>query len=158
MARYCELKEMTIQEWAGESFDAYVVDGDQTVIKHPVINHITGFNQAETSPWIASSGVTYKHVYPVSWNKDLVERALAPKPAQKRMTNRQLAQWLAQGNGVKTYVDTSTLKVVPTENVYSSHLYDIEEGANECYELIRVQKWDSEEWVVPTADLLQKAM
>lgn len=156
MKRYYELKEITIQDWIGDPFDAYVVDEEDTVITDPCIRTITGFNQATAFPWIASSGVTYNHVYPVSWNKDLVERALVPEPAQKRMTNRQLAQWLSQGNGVMTYADTSTLKVLPTSHAYTKHVYNIAQGTDECCDTIMVQKWDSEKWVVPTTDLLQK--
>lgn len=155
MKRYCELKEMTIQEWAGEPFDAYVVNEEGTVILDPCIRNITGFNSAGTFRWITSNGATYLHVYPVSWNKDRVERALEPEPAQKRMTNRQLAQWLAQGNGMKTYADARTLDIDPTCCVYTDHAYDMGHGSNECNDRIRVQKWDSEEWVVPTTDLLQ---
>ena len=158
MARYCELKEMTIQGWAGERFDAYVTDADDTVITAPRICTITGFNTVSDFPWITSRGTRHRHVYPVSWNKDLVEKALTPEPAQKRMTNRQLAQWMAQGNGVMTYGDGSTLEVLPTCGVYTYHEYDIKRGADECNDTIRVQTWDSEKWVVPTTDLLQKAM
>lgn len=156
MVRYRELKEMTIQAWAGEPFDAYVTDEESAVITNPCIRTITGFNGAEAFPWITTSGSTYRHVYPM-WNKDLVEKALTPEPAQRRMTNRQLAQWMAQGNGVMTYVDGSTLAIEPTCGVYTYHEYSINRDADECNDTIRVQKWDSEEWVVPTADLLQKA-
>ncbi len=57
-----------------------------------------------------------------------------PKP--RRATNRELAKWLAQGNGERVFVDDHRSDNLPV---------------SEC---VRVRKWDDEEWHEPTADYM----
>ena len=71
-----------------------------------------------------------------------------PKP--KRMTHRQLAMWLAKGNGECSYNNT-----VYYLSAYGYHCYDMRHANDFVDEHIRVRKWDSEEWIEPTVDLLE---
>ncbi len=57
-----------------------------------------------------------------------------PKP--RRATNRELAKWLAQGNGERVFVDDPRSDNLPV---------------SEC---VRVRKWDDEDWHEPTADYM----
>lgn len=137
--QYKDLKEMTIKEWDGEPFDAYCTDCPDNVLLEK-INKVIGYKKGW---WL--SGFDWKFVYPVEWNKDKVEEALNPKP--KRMTNRQLAMWLAKGNG--EYIGDHP------HCVHQCYPYNNCEANNILGDNYRVRKWDSDEWVEPTVDLLE---
>lgn len=68
-----------------------------------------------------------------------------PKP--RRATNRELARWLAQGNGewINVKCDTSTS---------SDYLYEYEKYDEPLIKDIRVRKWSDTEWHEPTVDYL----
>lgn len=94
-------------------------------------------------PWGTEQCNNYLHVYPVEWNKEKVEKSSKPQ----RMTNQQLMRWLAKGNGLIT----NSIDYVGT---YFSVL-----GKNldkPCSDEFKVRKWDSEEWIEPTVDLLEE--
>lgn len=148
--QYKDLKEMTIKEWDGQPFDAVccgydgceICDSDKIRFDCPdKCTLIVGYLNGE---WRTEGGLSWTHVYPIEWNKDKVAEALNPKP--KRMTNRQLAMWLAKGNGQVKY-ETSYLSV--------NHGYPEGIDHEETLEELRVRKWDSEEWIEPTVDLLE---
>ena len=65
-----------------------------------------------------------------------------PKP--RRATNRELAKWLAQGNGEK-YEDEWTFHV---------HPYLTAEANIEVIDKIKVRKWEDTEWHEPTVDYM----
>lgn len=70
------------------------------------------------------------------------------EPPKKRMTSRQLAEWLAKGNGQYT-----------TESygrVYVAYDYYKEKENNEVDRRIIIRPWDSEEWVEPTVDIYER--
>ena len=63
-----------------------------------------------------------------------------PKP--RRATNRELAKWLAQGNGQVSVRDISTL-----------YHYDATLGDNGVVsQYFKVRKWDDTDWHEPTID------
>lgn len=142
--QYKDLKEMTIKEWDGQPFDAYVCDYDDTNVDNPPTVNVCGYFANKKYPWCCGD-VRWNHVYPVEWNKEKVKEALNPKP--KRMTNRQLAMWVAKGNGEWT---NDTLIAC-----HSCYTYDKKEANDFVREDFRVRKWDSEEWSEPTTDLLE---
>ena len=63
------------------------------------------------------------------------------KPAPRRATNRELAKWLAQGNGEVKYASQYAVKI------------KIEYGTtcdnDPCDESFKVRKWDDTEWHEP---------
>lgn len=67
---------------------------------------------------------------------------------KKRMTNRQLFEWLAKGNGEYTEDDYVS--------VYNTYPYDKKEENNEVASGVKIRTWDSEEWVEPTVDIYER--
>ena len=70
------------------------------------------------------------------------------EPPKKRMTNRQLAEWLAKGNGQYT-TDVSS-------RIYANYCYYKGESYNEVDRSVIIRSWDSEEWVEPTVDIYER--
>lgn len=136
--QYKDLKEMTIKEWDGAPFKAYVDDGSENM----AIEEIVSYDNKYDEPWGTEQCNNYLHVYPVEWNKEKVEESSKPP----RMTNQQLMRWLAKGNGmiVKTSIDS----VGTYFSVLDKYL------DKPCSDEFKVRKWDSEEWIEPTVDLL----
>lgn len=62
-----------------------------------------------------------------------------PKP--RRATNRELARWLAQGNGeVK----------IPSDEIHTYFNYTLNKSNSECDgEIFKVRKWEDTEWHEP---------
>lgn len=70
------------------------------------------------------------------------------EPPKKRMTYRQLAEWLAKGNGQYTTGGT----------IYHDLGYNNCDNADgntlkECY---KIRTWDSEKWIEPTVDIYER--
>ena len=67
---------------------------------------------------------------------------------KKRMTNRQIAEWLARGNGEysRDAYDRS----------YAEYSYFKSERNNEVDSDMKIRSWDSEEWVEPTVDIYER--
>lgn len=63
------------------------------------------------------------------------------------MTNRQLAEWLAKGNGQFKYGDTLLCVGQCYGPVHENEAVD---------KSIRIRRWDSDEWVVPTVDIYER--
>lgn len=64
------------------------------------------------------------------------------------MTNRQLAEWLARGNGECTGKDSSL--ALTKYNYFKS-------GQNDPVPYsFRIRTWDSEEWILPTVDIYER--
>lgn len=70
------------------------------------------------------------------------------EPPKKRMTNRQLAEWLAKGNGQYTTESYN--------RVYAAYDYSKVKENNKVDESIIIRPWDSEEWVEPTVDIYER--
>jgi hypothetical protein len=76
--------------------------------------------------------------------------ALLPDPPKpRRATNRELARWLAQGNGEYTNLKSDYY------NNYSSFSYEECDKDNEIYANFKVRKWDDTEWHEPTVDYIR---
>lgn len=67
-----------------------------------------------------------------------------PKP--RRATNKELAKWLAQGNGLCTHCSGAS--------VWTDSELDEDSLSDECNPDWRIRKWDDEEWHQPTADYM----
>ena len=82
-----------------------------------------------------------------------------PKP--RMATNRELAKWLAQGNGEMTFKSKSESDI---DNIACpSHCYEEEYADEECDKALKraedglwivVRKWDDTEWHEPTVDYM----
>ena len=70
------------------------------------------------------------------------------EPPKKRMTNRQLAEWLAKGNGQYTTGGTIYHKLDYT-NWDNADENTLKEG-------YKIRSWDSEEWIEPTVDIYER--
>lgn len=70
------------------------------------------------------------------------------EPPKKRMTNRQIAEWLAKGHGEYTR-DTY-------DRDYAEYSYSKSERDNEVDSDMKIRSWDSEEWVEPTVDIYER--
>lgn len=72
------------------------------------------------------------------------------EPPKQRMTYRQLAEWLAKGNG--EYIDSPKQYCLPMCTTSYS-----EERRNEpVFQSLFIRTWDSEEWIEPTVDIYER--
>jgi hypothetical protein len=67
------------------------------------------------------------------------------KPAPRMATNRELARWLAQGNG--EVIDS-------THYINTYHEYFRCLDKNEVHKTIQVRKWDDTEWHTPDVEYM----
>lgn len=65
------------------------------------------------------------------------------EPKSRRATNRELAKWLAKGNGESLF----TL----SKSVHPEFGYNAAEANDVCPSTYRVRKWEDDEWHEPTA-------
>lgn len=73
-----------------------------------------------------------------------IPEELEPKP--RRVTNRELARWLAQGNGEVNIHNTE---------IHTYFNYTPENADCECKEeVFKVRKWDDDEWYEPTVEYM----
>ena len=81
-----------------------------------------------------------------SWSNPPEDYRIKPeKEPAKRMTYRQLAEWLAKGNG--QYLSNN-------EFVYDCiNGYTIKFDNKELPEDYKIRKWGSDEWIEPTVDI-----
>ena len=66
------------------------------------------------------------------------------------MTNRQLAEWLAKGNG------EMSLKKGMGIGAYARHEYEKKKANDSVPDDILIRPWDSDEWVVPSVDIYER--
>lgn len=71
------------------------------------------------------------------------------EPPKQRMTCRQLAEWLAKGNG--EYTDSSNIVIS-----YLTYTYLVENGDKEVAGGVKIRTWDSEKWIEPTVDVYER--
>lgn len=69
-----------------------------------------------------------------------------PEVMCRRATNRELAKWLALGNG--------QYQVSGGIRIWTEHPYDIGQDDDACSKFIKVRKWDDTEWHEPTLEYL----
>ena len=69
-----------------------------------------------------------------------------PEVMCRRATNRELAKWLALGNG--------QYKVSGGIRIWTEHPYDIGQDDDACSKFIKVRKWGDKEWHEPTLEYL----
>ena len=83
------------------------------------------------------------------FNDDVWQLAyLISEPEEsKYMSYRQLAEWLAKGNGQSRYKKGS-----PT----TGFMYDYEHENKQLTEDFEIRSWGSDEWIEPTADVYLK--
>lgn len=86
-------------------------------------------------PFGASEDTFYSFIYPYE------------EPRKKRMSNRQLAEWLTKGHGQYSSDRWST--------VYTEHDYDKKCADEEVPEYFLICPWgfDSNNWLLPTEDI-----
>ena len=78
-----------------------------------------------------------------SWGAGAI---LPEKPAPRRVTNRELAKWLAQGNG-EISGDTK-------EYTIAGFYYAIGDENTPAKDELKVRKWDDTEWHEPTVEYM----
>lgn len=84
--------------------------------------------------------------YPVIGTNDSLDHcAEIPEVMCRRVTNRELAKWIAQGNG-QCYMSGG--------RIWTEYNYDIEQDDDACSEFVKVRKWCDKEWHEPTLDYL----
>ena len=96
---------------------------------------LEGINQYVGYPFITGNG---EHQF--------IREIIEEEP--ELMTNRQLAEWLAKGNGEHTHKNT--------DMSYTAYGYYKSEENDPVSDKIRIRSWDSEEWVIPTVDIYER--
>ena len=82
------------------------------------------------------------------WNED-TEYRIKPEPepepeTKTYLTNRQVAEWLAKGNG----------QVYTGDNIYTDLIYDVNEEHNYCD--FEIRKWSDDGWHEPTKEYISE--
>ena len=104
--------------------------------------------------WGCSENITELDVYAITSRKDfpvICENSnwrhcaeIPEVPESKLVTYRELARWLAEGNG----------EVMWANNVLSNWNYSTDEESKALDESLSVRKWDDTEWHKPTREYL----
>ena len=68
-------------------------------------------------------------------------------PSPRLATNRELARWLAQGNGEWRNINIEM-------STSSDYIYCCDESNETLTDVINVRKWSDDEWHEPTADYM----
>ena len=94
-----------------------------------------------------------RHWYAISnINKDSLfaydHAAEIPTDIETRLTNRELCEWCAKGNGEWCYGEDSK------NSVCSNYTYYQREKDKPCYENIIIRKWSDTEWHEPTKEYI----
>ena len=104
--------------------------------------------------WGRYENITELDVYAITSRKDfpvICENStwghcaeIPEVPESKLVTYRELARWLAEGNG----------EVMWANNVLSNWNYSTDEESKDLDESLSVRKWDDTEWHKPTREYL----
>ena len=81
-----------------------------------------------------------------NWDSDYNFRIKPEEPKSRRMNYRELAEWLAKGNG--QYKGESNCKYTELQYLCADDL--------EVSTLYKIRRWDSSEWIEPTYDVYEK--
>lgn len=76
-------------------------------------------------------------------------RILEEAEQPKRMTYRQLAEWLAKGNGQYVHIGNVNVRRVDFE-------YQNEIDGLEITDVYRIRRWGSDEWIEPTVGVYKE--
>lgn len=111
------------------------------------------WNNSDRVPTIKSvcAIIPYRHAGSVITTNGAYEHCaeIPEKPAPRRATNRELAKWLAHGNGeLADKTDNHNLSY----NCYYSYIIDRSEEF--VSDSIEVRKWDDEEWHTPDVEYM----
>lgn len=148
--KYKDLKEFNVKDWDGKPFTALRIDCVDAELNDADINLLRNkpssldeidkefiFIGFVDGTWFNRCKWPWAHVYRLADNR------IEPQ----RMTNRELSRWLAQGNG--------EMCEIHCKNCGNYFNYPKFCGNFEVVDTLRVRPWDSDEWVVPTKDLLK---
>lgn len=83
-----------------------------------------------------------------NWNWGEYDYRIKPEEKPVRMTNRQLAEWLARGFG--------SWKMKRGATVYMDISYQIFEGNTPVSDSFHIRPWGSDEWLEPTVDIYER--
>lgn len=109
----------------------------QNVESNESIRALRSANPSSNTPFVVDNlPVGYQFLYPYE------------EPPKRRMTNRQLAEWLAKGNGEYNYASSA--------GVYSNFIYNKGNENNILDSDMHIRSYDSDEWVEPTADIYER--
>lgn len=89
-----------------------------------------------------------------SWDWKNYDYRIKPEEEKPQlMTNRQLNEWLAKGNG-----QFKRIPKYPEECNYCSSFYDylVSQDNDFVRDNIHIRSWGSDEWVVPTVDVYER--
>ena len=81
--------------------------------------------------------------------------ALLPeKPVLHKVTNRELAEWLARGNGQVSYFNEAGIGCVSSSWTYmdGDHASPTSEGDNKD---LTIRRWGDDEWHEPTTEYME---
>lgn len=85
------------------------------------------------------------------WAWSMFDYRIKPEEEKpKRMTNRQLAEWLAKGNGEHSYGEGKN------DPAFTYWSYDAEEMNLPVEEEVVIRPWGSDEWIEPTVDIYNR--
>lgn len=79
-------------------------------------------------------------------------RVKSEEPEIRRMTYRELAEWLARGNGQLSYNDRSIVTKICVE---TSNSYFEDNDNIEVPDSYKIRRWNSDEWIEPTVDVYE---
>lgn len=88
------------------------------------------------NPFEKKGGIYWEFIYPYE-----------EKP-KKRMTNCQLSEWLAKGNGVWKFTGCSTICSAMSYDEYSEN--------EEVGEDKVIRRWNSDKWIEPIVDIYKR--
>lgn len=92
----------------------------------------------DETPFVKNERVRWEYLYPYE------------EPPKKRMTNRQLAEWLARGNGQYMLVEK-----IPPMTYFQYDYADEDDEVDGGYDFV-IRSWDSDEWIPPTTDIYER--
>lgn len=98
---------------------------------------LTSIGDDSVYPFKMQNGYSFDFLYPYE------------EPPKKRMTNRQLMEWIGKRNGMFKYEKIGTL-------CYTAKSCREEELNDEIDESIVICSCDSEEWIEPTVDIYER--
>ena len=78
------------------------------------------------------------------------------KPDEKNVTYKELAMWLAKGNGQYRKVSYGNFKIKEPVHMHTELKYADGQGGYDVPNSIMVKRWEDGEWHNPTVDYIYK--
>ena len=82
-------------------------------------------------------------------------REVIDEEEEPLMANRQLAEWLAKGNGQMVLVNEKE-QIDSLDFIYTHYNFREREGREFVGQNTRIRSWDSNEWVMPTINIYER--